>query len=1053
MSSEDLELYISKIKEIRLLGNATENTYRPALKSLLESAKSGITATNEPAQISRMAPDFVVQKGIIPIGYVETKDIGDNLNKTLNSRQLKRYKAAFPNLILTDYLEFIWLQKGTEQFRVKLGEASGKQIQLLAGAEADWKKLKLAFFGEIALSFNTPKQLATTLAAQTKLLRDMTLDFLTKDVDKELRNQQETFAKVLVPGLTDKNFADMFAQTLTYGLFTARVFDKTKEDFSLAEAFTLIPKANPFLRKFFQYIAQNDSMPNLKWMIEQIVQILLHSDMDKILYRQTRKLGFKDPVFYFYETFLAEYDPKLRKSCGVYYTPEPVVDYIVRAVDHLLRTRFNRIRGLSDPDTLILDPAVGTATFLRRVVDEIYKQQCDEGMQGAWTQYVSQNLLTRLFGFEFMMAPYTVAHLKLELQLIERGADLTGEERLQIYLTNTLDRIEAKSDVMFGQWLAEESKGAERVKEIEPVQVVLGNPPYLGESKNKSFWILDLIDEYKKEPDGSKLEEKNSKWINDDYVKFIRFAHWRVTRTGHGMVAYIANHSWLGNPTFRGMRASLMRDFDEIYVLDLHGDTQKKEHTPDSHIKKWGKDKNVFDIVKGVAILFLVRLQSSGTKKKNRMAKVYRADLWGTRKNKYDWLQATDFDKTVWQELTPLLPNLLFTIVDTKLLEEYQRGFKVTDIFPINGSGIITKCDALNIHWDADSTWTNINWFEKASEEEARQRLRLPKPNVRDWKFDWAKKDIAASGLKQKFITPILYRPFDTRWTFYTGKSRGIMGWPVVKIMRHILNSNNIALIVPRQVKDDWGVFACNTIGGHKTCSAYDINYYFPLWLEPLDNSGIDEHPDMLVETTRSPNLSPHFLKSFTESLKLKAGPLHGLPKGITPENIFHYVYAVLHAPEYRNRYTDFLKSDFPRIPLASNKKTFNSLVGLGAQLVDLHLLRKTAFTKERMKLAPTYPKTGDNTVEKVIYVPPKDSDKGRVHINPQQYFDGITPELYAHRIGGYQVLEKWLKDRKGRALTIEDIKHYRKIAVVLTETQHLMQKINAQFLNLLPTT
>ena len=937
-----------------------------------------------------------------------------------------------------------------------MGKVSGKQIQLLAAAEADWQKLNQAFFGEIALTFNTPKQLAKTLAAQTQLLRDMTLDFLAKDADKELRNQQETFAKVLVPGLADKEFADMFAQTLTFGLFTARVFDKTKLDFSLAEAFTLIPKANPFLRKFFQYIAQGDSMPDLKWMVEQIVQILLHSDMDKILYRQTHKPGFEDPVFYFYETFLGEYDHKLRKSQGVYYTPQPVVDYIVRATDYILKARFRRKDGLSDPDTLILDPAVGTATFLRRVVDEIYKQQHDAGMQGAWPQYIRQSLLPRLFGFEMMMAPYTVAHLKLELLLSERGADFTGDERLEIYLTNTLDRIEAKSDVMFGQWLAEESKGAERVKEKDPVQVILGNPPYLGESKNKSDWILHLMEEYKKEPDGSKLKEKNSKWINDDYVKFIRFAHWRVTRTEHGIVAYIANHSWLDNPTFRGMRASLMRDFDLIYVLDLHGNSKKKEHTPDPLINKWGEDQNVFDIEQGVAIIFLVRIHSLDSKENDKKAKVYRSDLWGTRVNKYNWLKKTSFNKTDWRKLTPILPNLLFTNTDTDSLAEYERGFKVTNIFPINSVGIVTARDKLCIHFTSKGIKNAVKRFVSLSPDEARHEFNLRK-DVQDWKVPLAQQDICDTQQSNECFMEILYRPFDTRWTYYTGEPKGFHCRPRKEVMRHLIGGQNLALTVGRAGavigSDNWDIILCSIMPTEFNLFRRGGNNVFPLWLQPKSDVSDIEHPDLLTETTRHPNLSPKFLKSLAKVLRLKTIPPHNLPTGISPENIFHYVYAILHAPEYRHRYSEFLKSDFPYIPLPSSKKVFDSLTNLGEQLVDLHLLREAAFTNNRMKLAPAYPRTGDNTVVTIKYTPPKGSDKGRLYINSEQYFDGITLNLYEHQIGGYQVLEKWLKDRKGHALTVENITHYRKIAVALTETQRLMRAINPVFLQLLHPT
>lgn len=1036
--------YIAALDRSFRLGDATEHTHRPALQALLQSYATNIVATNEPQQIAGNAPDYVVRRGAAIIGHVEAKDIGEPLDKLLKSPQLKRYREALPNLLLTDYLDFLWIENGEVKLRVRLGEAAGRGIVALADSEQRWKDLSLAFFNAITPTIRTPKQLAQLLSAQTRLLRDVTVDTLHSEGEGgSLAQQHRAFRELLVPELTEAEFADMFAQTVAYGLFTARVFDRTPEDFSLREAEELIPKANPFLRQFFHYIAF-DLSKGVEWIVQGIVDVLLHADLAAVLHRQGRKRGFEDPVFHFYETFLAEYDPKLRESRGVYYTPEPVVDFIVRGVEHLLRTQFGRANGLADPDTVILDPATGTATFLRQVIETIYAHQHAAGLGGMWPDYVRRNLLPRLFGFELMMAPYTVAHLKLALLLSERGFEFNDGDRLNVYLTNTLDRIQGKTGQMMAQWLTQESEGAERVKRNVPVEVVIGNPPYSGESKNKSDWIAQLMELYKREPGGGRLQEKNSKWINADEVKFIRFAHWRIEQTGHGIVAYIASHTWLDGPIFRGMRAALLRDFDDIYILDLHGNSNKKETTPEAHAEH-GDDKNVFDIQQGVAILFLLRRPGDH----QRQAVLRHAEFWGSRESKYQRLEDTAFAAIDWDVLDPPLPQLPFVPLNRDAWAGYESGWPIPAIFPLNGNGIVTKCDELNIGWSEEEAWDKVQWFASASEEQARARYRLPKVEVRDWKFEWAQKDLKhpdgqkKSGPHRELIRAILYRPFDTRFTYYTGRSRGVIGWPVEKVMRHLAD-DNISLITSRMTKGE--SFAHAQVADKPSeaiCMSSKTSnngYVFPLWLLP-------EHSLDPTKNIRHPNLDPRFLKALAEALGVDVTDPFGLPVGISPEDVFHYIYAVLHVPTYRSRYAQYLRSDFPRIPLPTDLALFRTLAAYGAQLVALHLLRDPALAQG----GPAYPVVGDNKVEKVVYTPPKDATPGRAWINPQQYFEGIAPDLWKFQIGGYQVLEKWLKDRKGRTLDSDDVGHYRKIALALAATQRLMVEIDVAAKPLLP--
>ncbi len=1056
-----VKLYIASLQSAFARGDATEHTHRPALKTLLQSNTKGIEATNEPKSSEREnKPDYIVRKGASIIGFVEAKDIGKDLKATLKTPQLKRYLEALPNLIVTNYLDFAWFVAGEKRISICLGEVNGKHIQIAEDADARWTELISSFCNEVTPTVSSPSQLAKTLAGETRLLKDLVAELVIAK-DSELLSQQEAFQTLLVPDLKPEEFADMYAQTAAYGLFTARVFEHTtlfgaptqnvpdslKNDaFSLEKAAYLIPKANPFLRQFFQHIASPNLNIQLRWLIEQIADSLRYADIEKVVHRQSRKQGFEDPIFHFYETFLAEYDRALRESRGVYYTPEPVVDFIVRGVDWLLKEKFGKPDGLADKDTLILDPATGTATFLRKVIDQIHAQVTASGNLGMWPQYVRERLLPRIFGFELMMAPYTVAHLKLALQLQEQGFEFQDGERLHVYLTNTLDQLHKQTNALLGTWIAKENEGAENVKLNEPVQVILGNPPYSGESRNKSDWIMELLKPYKTEPEGGPLKERNSKWINDDYVKFIRFAHDRIDRTGHGIVAFITNHGWLDNPTFRGMRASLMRDFDEIYVIDLHGNSKKKEKTPEA-IAGHGDDKNVFDIEQGVAIAFLIKkesvnsfeLTSDGTLPP-RKAKVFYHELWGSRDWKYDWLSQHEIHTTPWQTLTSSTPSLLMIPRDSTLSAEYEPGWKVTDIMKIGSTGFFTARDALTIHFEKNQVMPTANRFAKMATEEARQVFNLG-ADVRDWRIEWAQLDLKNTGLDEKNVIPITYRPFDVRYTYYTGQSKGFHCMPRNEVMRHFIDEENIGLTLCRQPLAT-GEGEMDTI--FLTAFPTDLNLYrrggnhlLPLWL--LQSQG---KPIL--------NFVPTFLKQLAISLGVSSlADNHDLPEGVMAEDVLAYIYAVLYAPSYRTRYAEYLKSDFPRIPIgaiegkASFAAVWKALVPLGQALIDLHLLRKVP-----AKLQANFPIQSNSEDSGIVikprYTEPKGLSKGRVWINTEQYFDGVPPETWNFKVGGYQVCEKWLKDRKGRKLTLDDVEHYNKVVASLTQTRELMTQIDA---------
>nr|VFK51504.1 MAG: Predicted helicase [Candidatus Kentron sp. TUN] len=1084
-------------------GKATEHTHRPALQRLLESLLPEYKAINEPRRIEAGAPDYVVQKNSIPIGYVEAKDIGVDLHKLERDEQLKRYRGSLHNLIFTDYLEFRWYVNGEPRQEVRLARIhSGNKIKTEKEGIKAVEELLRDFLNHRPQGIKNPEDLARRMARLAHIIREIIIDsFENHQASPLLQGWREAFAKVLIEDLAlpDKtpDFADMFAQTLAYGLFTARVMDTTPEDFSRQEAQYLIPKSNPFLREFFVQISgpQLDDEP-FACFVDDLVNLLANTDMDAVLTHFGGRPPQEDPVIHFYETFLAAYDPKLREARGVYYTPESVVSYIVRSVDHVLKTRFDCPQGLADSTTikvenydpslrikgkrkqirkttethkvLILDPATGTGTFLYAVIDHIRQQFMNQGNAGLWPGYVRNHLLPRLFGFELLMAPYAVAHFKLSLQLAGRDLPQSmadqwtyqpGEgERLGVYLTNALEAPHEMTGLpLFTQWVADETNAANEVKQRLPVLVVMGNPPYFGHSANKGKWIGGLlrgiVEDNKKnqinnekrdekgktkpanyfEVDGKPLNEKNPKWLNDDYVKFIRFSQWRIAETGHGVLGFVTNHSYLDNPTFRGMRQSLMRDFDEIYLIDLHGNSKKKETAPDG-----GADKNVFDIQQGVAIGIFIKTAN----KKTKPARVFHAELWGRREEKYPWLFERDIANTEWTELKPVSPFYLFIPQDRGLLKEYERYWKVTDIMPINSVGIVTARDKLTIHETPQAVIDTVRDFSALGEEEAREKYRLGK-DARDWKVSLAQKDLKDNGVDENKVTSILYRPFDVRYTYYTGKTRGFICMPRPKVMGHILEGENLGFVFSRKTVDEWGCTTTNNICGHKACAAYEINSLFPLYLYPtkkttkqkslFKDSNATTWPPDETNGKRIPNLNPAFVAEMAQKLGLEFTPNTSgdLESTFGPEDIFHYLYAIFHCPTYRARYAEFLKIDFPRVPLTSDRALFKKLCDSGDKLVELHLM------KAQLSNLPNYPITGDHRVEKPAF------RDGKVTINKTQYFEPVTPKVWNFHIGGYQVASKWLKDRKGRMLSFEDLETYRYILAALAKTAALMEEID----------
>ena len=911
------------------------------------------------------------------------------------------------------------------------------------------------------------EDLARRLARLTHLIRDVVAAaFENEAASANVSDLYDASRQALVPDLAEDAFADMFAQTLAYGLFAARVSHAAQPDagdFRRNDAAHLIPAANPFIRRIFGMMAgpDLDTEPFVAF-VDDLTQLLAAADMAAVFANFGQRAARQDPIMHFYETFLAAYDPSLREQRGVYYTPEPVISYIVRSVDLLLKERFGCADGLADNGVtdyeycddagaavagkshrvLVLDPACGTGSFLYAVIDHIREHFQDGGNAGMWGGYVKEHLLPRLFGFELLMAPYAMAHLKLGMQLAAQDLppeeqatwayQFDGDERLGVYLTNSLEQAEQQVQTMFGplRAITDEANAAAEIKRDLPIMVVIGNPPYSGHSANRGEWIANLVNDYKI-VDGQPLGERNSKWLQDDYVKFIRFGQWRIKQTGAGILAFITNHGYLDNPTFRGMRQQLMDTFTDIYLLDLHGNSNKRERTPEG-----GIDQNVFDIQQGVAIAIFVK--EAG---KPSPAKVRHADLWGTREDKYGGLSASDLLTIHWQTVEPESPEYRFKPWDKEFEAEYGQWPKINDIMPLNSVGITTARDRLTIRWSPDEILQVVQDFASLPPETARVKYNLGR-DVRDWKVHTAQADLNRHPISKNFVSSILYRPFDTRYTYYTGMTSGFMTRTRHETARHFLTGDNLGLITTRQTRDDWSCLATPSINGHKACAAYDISYTFPLYLYPTEQQIA---AGLYAAGDREPNLAPAFTDDLAQrtGLRFVSGGPGDLRDTFGPEDVFHYIYAVFHSPTYRERYDQFLRADFPRVPLPGNVALFRELAGLGRRLVDAHLLRPGAVGDS----PAGFPVPGDNVVAPGYpkYAPAADNgDAGRVYINRSQYFAGIAPQVWEFRIGGYQPMDKWLKDRRRRNLSpYDDLEHYRQMAAAIAETIALMPQVD----------
>ena len=1100
--STPISEYLQKLERALRRGDSTEHTHRPALKELIESLAPDVLCTNEPKRSKCGAPDYVVsrRRDQLTIGNMEAKDIGADLAEGERGDQLKRYLPALPNLLFTDYLEFRWFVDGKKRATFRLAHVGpGGRLEPVAREELERSRLLLIeFCSQNPAEIASAEALARRLASMTHIVRNIIIGaFQIGEASQSLRDWRDAFAATLLPELAPhadsakeaeavREFADMFAQTLTYGLFSARATSGTSK-FTREMARKLIPRTNPFLRTFFEQITGSalDDEP-FAGVVEDLIQTLDHADMARVMEDFGKHGRRRDPVVHFYETFLQAYDPKLRELRGVYYTPEPVVNYIVQSVDRLLKDKFAIKDGLADRQkitvkrkegereivdethrVLILDPATGTATFLYTVLDFIRSQFKTKRNAGQWGSYVHEHLLPRLFGFELLMAPYAVAHFKIGLALAamdeeplfrqQWSYEPQGNERVNIFLTNTLEDLEhAAAQLGPLRALSDEANSAYEVKKHKPVLVVLGNPPYSGHSANTGEWISKLVRDYYL-CDGKPLGERNPKWLQDDYVKFLRWGQWRIEQTGQGILAFITNHGYLDNPTFRGMRQNLMQTFDEIYLLDLHGNSKKKETVPGSG----NADKNVFDIQQGVAIGIFVKLPPDANRRKSS-AIVRHLDLWGAqRQTKYDWLDQHHTENSKWSKLKPVAPHYLFIPQDTKRLKEYEAGWAVTEMMPVNGWGIATRKDYLLVDFDEGALVKKFRGILSLPPDEAASRYKIRQ--APHWDFTEARKHLQQDP--ENSVRPALFRPFDIRYIYYE-KAMIERGDHRFELMRHMFDSN-LALITVRRIEgggEFTHFFATSHISVLHSTSSKEGNFVFPLYLYPNGNLSV---PDLFPHNNgRRPNLSAEFVKQFCEKLNCKFIPDgFGRParREVGPECIFNYTYAIFHSPTYRERYADFLRVDFPRLPTTSDWDLFLELAGLGMWLIDLHaggqgknspvgfpvkgtdIIGDVRFESVASLVIPGVERMRSSTpCGPVVRGSWPDMKAGRVWINDRQYFEPVPEAVWGFPIGGYLPAQRWLKDRAGRTLTYDEQAEYQRIVWALIETQRLMGEIDA---------
>ncbi|OPG60134.1 type ISP restriction/modification enzyme [Helicobacter pylori] len=1073
-----LKEYLESIKN--LTPESNELTHRPSLYTLLDSLKDNFNKEfkieHEPNRERGSQPDFRISYQGLNIGYIENKRVGTietNLNQLLKSDQILKYLELNPNLMLTDYLNFVWVGKNEENKpSIKRGisiaslDELSKPIKPNPQTERDLIELFRGFFNHEPAPITNAKDFATRLSAPTRYLKDALIAYQKDDKDDQVSSIFKNFKEYLYEELSFEDFSDAFAQTLTYSLFIAKL-NHPFEKIDLNNVRSSIPKNFAVIREMADFLKKLDAIKEIQWLLNEILSLINHVDMGSIIKDLNDD---KDPYLHFYETFLSTYDPKLREKKGVYYTPDSVVEFIINALDSLLKTHFKDAplglkSALDNENIKLLDFATGTGTFLLEAFRKVLevRKTSDGGTSTKEDKY--QNLLKQFYGFEYLIAPYAIAHLNLSQAFKEEfKKPLKENDALKIILTNTLIQ---PSEIVAYRGLSpifeKELSNAQEIKKNENILIITGNPPYSGASSNEGLFEWEVKATYGIEPEFQTIEieknvkltdkiqtllknvqtqkesgsknalkalkslhskyklqnEKNPKWLLDDYVKFMRFAQNKIESLGHGLFGFISNNAFLDNPTFRGLRRSLLECYDELYILNLHGNARKKEETPQG-----AKDENVFNIMQGVSINLFVK-KAQATK-----PKIFYHDVYGERAEKYAFLAQNDLNSIEWLELAPREPFYLLIPQETPLLEEYEQGFSVQDMFQVGGTGICSKRDHVVFHKDKESLLRLLKDFSTLEPSELRRKYDIG-DDSRDWRLNNAIKEVKTNIKRlEEYIVSCQYRPFDYRWTYYTPNSRTFLAYPVYDVFKHMLppptnpktpnqTRRNVALNTPRQLKNNDKSWTQCFISSH-------IND------QGLSSGGNGAGVNYPLYQFKHPNYTENFTPEFRSFID-KHYSHH-----FEPLEVLGYIYALLYSPNYRKRYEDFLKADYPKILFTNNKDLFRVLSLLGIELIGLHVLNQESLNHsfEKLKDATIGESYYKEAHDHIIKKPSHNEPEQRLYINHSAYFSGVSEEIHDYRIGGYGVLDKYLKSHKNEPCDFDQVSNIIKVIARTIEIQ-----------------
>ncbi|MDI9356198.1 MAG: N-6 DNA methylase [Chitinophagaceae bacterium] len=1019
----ELEEYFESIQ--KKIGHSTEYTLRTDFENLMNDIKprKAIEIIQEHSTLEKLQtlpkftgrPDFRVTESNLEIGWMETKPIHDDISVYLDTPQLKRYLHVIPNFLFTNYREFILFRDGEAILNSTLFVKEEKKLQ--DSNVEQTKALLYEFFNGALQQIEKTEKLSIAMAKHAQYLQRELWNLWNSEekspFKEKFKGLYDLFSKTLVEELQPLEFIDAYSQTVAYGLLLSALSANKKIDkYNFIE---FIPKSLPIFEEIFGLLRLQNIPEGIAWIIDKLFIILHNTDYAQVQKELSfsNKIGSEldDPYIYFYENFLKAYNPEKRVEKGVYYTPAPVVHFIVKIIQQSLIKDFKK-SGLDDDNISLLDFATGTGTFLL----EAFKTALANVDKGQKNGFIRNNLLKNFYGFEYLIAPYTIAHLKLTKFLTEEGFLFEQEgDRAKIFLTDTLDDSHYQRNALF-PYLSDEGEGATKVKSEKKIWVVLGNPPYSNFSKNKRPFIQALINDYKKGLNETKIN------MDDDYIKFIRFAqakiegakysyqkgnntiNRKIEALGQGIIGIITNNSYLNGITHRQMRKSLYETFDKIYILNLHGNSIIGEG-----------DKNVFDITVGVCIALFVKTPKPLPEKEVYYFSTLNNALL-KREEKFEYLRNHDLETTLWKRLKPEKPHYWFVEKDFTHIKQYEKGWKMTDIFKEYSTGIGTKIDAISVDIIKKNVIKRVTDIlnKKYTLDDIIKKYKISHTTT------WEYKRAIHSTIKETEFTSYNYRPFDRRYVFYNHK---FLSRSRKTVMDNFFEKDNLGLICGRL---EFYGFITDIISDEHICGGNSYN--FPLYIYNTNTNGnTDENGNGYL--FKDEEKKDNFTKEFRKFLKENNLKHH------TPEQILGYIYAVLFSPIYRLKYFEFLKIDFPKIPFCEDMATFQTLSNLGSDLIDHHLL-KHSYSKNEM---PTFAVEGNNTITEIHY----NKEEQRLYINKTQYFENFAKSVWEYEIGGYQIFDKYLKARKDLELTYEEINHLKKVATCILKTMEIQKNID----------